>query len=429
MRRWRERASFVASAIFFLAAGLVLAKTGRDALFVQGRGLFDLPKGYIGIAALSGPLAFAVLSLLKACGARAVRILLPLATALSLVAFSAVVRPGGGPLMTFFFMFVPLIWGVIFSVSWLLASDLLDGAGREDTARGYSLIGGAAILGGVAAGGLARLAAAHVEPRAFLWFAALALALGAAIMAVAQRRYPPEMTRAEGEGGENERDSGGRSPLSSHYTRALVAVGMAAALVGVLVEFQFYLAAAVSGGSGRDKAGFFASFYLVLNLAALVVQIWVLPRVLNRVGVGGALLVVPLALVGGAAGLAASASLLVASAVRVTEGGLKSSIHRASWEQAYLCVSPAQRTRTKILVDGMAVRLAEGLAALGLLLWLHLAVADSGLEGTSRLLISTALLLAALVWVVSTRNLARAIRAREAAVAPGALFLGPPPGG
>jgi AAA family ATP:ADP antiporter len=429
MSQWRERSYFVASAIFFLAAAFVLAKTGRDALFVQDRGLFDLPKAYIGIAALSGPLAFAVLFLLKAYGARTVRLLLPVAAALSLVAFSAVVRPGGGALMTFFFMFVPLIWGVIFSASWLLASDLLDGAGRDDTARGFSLIGGAAILGGVVAGGAARLVASHFEPRAFLWFAALGLVLGAGIMAVAQRRYPPEMMPPEPGGGEGESSPGGPSLLASPYTRALAAVGMAGALVGVLVEFQFYLAASVTEGAGRDKAGFFATFYLVLNLAALVVQVFVLPRILNRVGVGGALLVVPFALVGGAAGLAASASLLVASAVRVTEGGLKSSIHRASWEQAYLGVRRTQRARTKVMVDGMATRFAEGLAALGLLLWLHLVVGEAGLKGTSTLLISTALLLAALAWLVSTRSLARAIRASDSKLDPQAPVLAPPPGG
>ncbi len=428
MKGWKTRSHFVAAPIFFLTAAFVFAKTGRDALFVQGRGLFDLPKAYVGIALLSGPLAYTVLSLFKSYGPRAVRILLPLATALSLIAFSTVVRPGGGVLMTLFFMFVPLFWGVIFSVSWLLASDLLDGASRDDTASGFSLVGGAAILGGVAAAALARLAAPHVEPRAFLWFAVFGLAMASAVMAEAQRRYPPQMKPRDApsdQGG----NSGAPSPLASSYTWALVAVGSAAAVVGVLIEFRFYLAASVSEGAGRDKAAFFANYYLALNLVALVVQIWVLPRLLHRIGVGGALLVLPLALVGGVAGLAASASLVVASAVRVTEGGLKSSIHRASWEQAYLAIRRADRAATKVFVDGVALRLAEGLAALALLLWLHYIVADSDVKGVSTLWITALLSLGALAWLASTRKLARKIRARESSLDAEESLKAPLPGG
>ena len=420
---WKPKARAVAAAIFFLAAAFVLAKTGRDALFVQERGLYDLPKAYIGIAILSGPLAFAMLALLKAFGARRVRLILPLATALALIAFSFVVRPGGGALMTFFFMFIPLIWGVVFSVSWLLAADLLDGASREHAAQGFSLVGGGAIFGGVAAGALARFVAPLVEPKAFLWLSALGLAVGAAVMAAAQRRYPPIVARTD----EATTESPSKGLLQSSYTRALLAVGVAAAVVGVFVEFQFYVAASLSERAGREQAAFFASFYLVLNLAAFVVQVWVLPRVLRRVGVGGALLVLPVALVGGAAGLAASASVLAVSVVRVAEGGLKSSIHRASWEQAYLPLAKSERAQTKIYVDGMAMRLAEGLAALMLLAWLYFVVGDSDLRGASALWLTPFLMMGSLAWLASARKLMSELRRRGVEVSRDAH--GPPSGG
>lgn len=408
---WNKRARFVAASIFFLAAAFVFAKTGRDALFVQGRGVFDLPKAYIGIAAVSGPLAFSVLFFLKRYGPRLVRLWLPVFAAITLFALSGFVHSGGGTVMTLFFMFVPLVWGVIFSVSWLLASDLLEGAPPDAAARGFSRIGGAAIVGGVVAAAVASLVAPRMEPAFFLWFAAIGLLIAAGIMATAQRRYPPNIVslqpRPDGDGSTND-----RSILGSRYTRALLTVGMLAALVGVLVEFQFYVAASLAGGAARDKAALFANFYLWLNMAALMAQIWILPRLLRRVGIGGALLVLPMALVGGATGLAASGSLFVASAVRVTEGGLKSSIHRASWEQTFLSLEQHSRTRAKILVDGMAVRFAEGLAALVVLLWLRLVVGDSDLGTHSTAWMTLLLLMGALGWVVATRRLACEIRAR-----------------
>ena len=61
--------------------------------------------------------------------------------------------------------------------------------------------------------------------------------------------------------------------------------------------------------------------------------------------------------------LAASASGLGRTALRVAEGGLKSSIHRSNWEQAYLPVARRLRPVAKIMVDGVGMRVAEGLAA------------------------------------------------------------------
>ena len=420
---WRRRAMFVGAAIFLIAAAFVLAKTARDALFVQGRGLRDLPSAYIGIALLSGPLAWMVLGLLGQVGARTVRLVLPVATAVVLLGLSTVVRPGGGGLMTAFFMFVPLMWGVIFSVSWLLASDLLDGAGDRETARGFATVGASAIGGGVVAGLVGRTAAPYLDSAAFLWASAAALLSAAVVQGVAHRRYPPA---ARGGAGRPSTQPILRTFLASEYARLLLAVGMAAGAVGVLVELQFYLAAATAGGTERQQAALFASFYLALNFTAFVIQIWIMPRVQHRLGIGGSLLVLPVVLVGGALGLAASATLVAASAVRVTEGSLKSSLHRSSWELAYLPLGPAERPAAKVIVDGMGARIAEGVVALAFLMWLRYVVADGDLAEQNAAWIPVLLALAASGWVLSTRRLRRRLQLdRDAAVH---AVPGPPTG-
>ena len=45
-----SRSRHVAVAIFAMTAAFFLTKTGRDALFFQKRGLFDLPIAYMGMA-------------------------------------------------------------------------------------------------------------------------------------------------------------------------------------------------------------------------------------------------------------------------------------------------------------------------------------------------------------------------------------------
>lgn len=315
-------------------------------------------------------------------------------------------------------MFVPLAFSVLFSVTWLLVADLLDGAGRDTLARAYGRVGAASILGGMAGGALARLLAPLLEPRALLWIGAGSLLVAALVIALAQARFPLRRTRAAQET-RSAPDPPVTTPvdvpatlvLGQGYARLLLAVGMLGSLVGVLVEFQLYLSAATAGGDARANAAFFANIYLVVNAAALVVQLWLLPVLQRAIGVHGALHVLPAALLGGAAALLTSTSSMARALLRVTEGGLKASIHRVSWEQAYLPLAEPQRAVAKVLVDGAGARVAEGLAALLLWAWLRLWVGDGPLVGRSVAWLGWLLLLATLAWVALTRVLARGLRA------------------
>jgi ATP/ADP translocase len=133
----------------------------------------------------------------------------------------------------------------------------------------------------------------------------------------------------------------------------------------VLIEFQFYSSAA---GRGSAAAITFADFYLWLNGAALVLQLVVTPVLQRRMGVNGSLFVLPVALVGGTAIALATGSALARAALRIAEGGLKSSVHRSNWEQNYLPVERDNRAPVKLLVDGMASRTGESFAAVLLLI-------------------------------------------------------------
>lgn len=404
---------FVAASIFLVGAAFVLAKTARDTLFIQDEGLRDLPLAYIGIAVFAGPLAAAVLALFRTLGVQVVRLLLPSVTAGILVAFSFVARPGGGLLMTAFFVFVPLVWGVLYSAAWLLAAELLAGASLERATRAFGVVGAAALGGGLMAGVLARLLVLVVEPRAFLWLAAGGLIAAALVLAEAQRRFCGA-SRVHSTAGSLLPPLRIRHLLRHRYVRALLAVGMAMGAVGVMVEFRFYLAAAVAAGSQREKAAFFADFYTVLNLAGLAVQVGVLPMLLRRFGTGAVLSVLPTALVGGAVGLLINGTLPVVVATKMTEAGLKASVHRASWEHAYMALGRSERALAKLMVDGLGTRIAEGLTALGILAWLRVVVSSGDLAAASGTWMTLALLAGTVIWLASTRDLAgQFIRARR----------------
>ena len=150
----------------------------------------------------------------------------------------------------------------------------------------------------------------------------------------------------------------------------LVAISMTGALAGLLIDFQFYAAAASANMGSKGNASFFANFYILLNFSSLLLQLFATPKIQDKVGLRGGLMVLPIALIGGATFVTAAATALSRSVLRVTEGGLRSSVHRSIWEQAFIPLDSAERSSVKIAVDGIAARIAEAMGALGILLWL-----------------------------------------------------------
>ena len=119
-----------------------------------------------------------------------------------------------------------------------------------------------------------------------------------------------------------------------------------------------------------NDAAFFANFYIILNTASLGLQLFVAPRIQSRIGVAGSLLILPASLLGLSGAFGFAGSFLGRSSVKVAEGGLKSAIHRSAWEQAFLPIETDCRGFGKIVVEGLSARMAEGLGAVLLLVWM-----------------------------------------------------------
>ena len=82
-------------------------------------------------------------------------------------------------------------------------------------------------------------------------------------------------------------------------------------------------------------------------------------------------MILPFALVGGASFAGAAATAFSLSVLRVTEGGLRSPVHRSIWEQAFIPVDSSERSVVKIAVDGIGARISEGVAAVALYIWVQ----------------------------------------------------------
>lgn len=407
---FRAAARYPILAIAVSMVAFISIKTGRDAVFFAQGGLRQLPLAYILIAAVAIPGGMLHLAAIECFGARRVRTGSFLVVALLFALFVPFVDREHPGAMLALFSLVPAAFAAVLSGGWLLAGDLLEGAEQETQRSTYSRIGVASMLGGLAGGLVSTALAPFLEPRLLVAFGALMLVLAGAIVSRAHRDHPAvvmpgasDVAQPRGSPGAALRSSAFVGLVKDPYVRGLAAISALAAAAALYIDFQFYATATLNG---HVDAGFFGGFYTVVNAAALALQCLAAPWIQHRYGVRGALMVLPLALLGVVTGtVLISATVLAGSVLRVAEAGLKSSIHRSSWEQVFLPIGGIGRDMAKVLVDGLFGRIAEGVTALALLVWLRNVPelhADLSLSWVSWAIIAVVLL-----WIVTTRSLTK----------------------
>ncbi len=355
-----------------LALGLttlafIVAKTGRDALFFQGSGgLLQLPLIYINIGVASLPLALIFVKAMKVWGARPARIGV-MTLAASVMAMAApFLKPGDNTAMLAMFMFIPAIFGLLFASLWLLASDLFEKIDRSIAARAFSKIGAATLCGGMIGGLISKALAPYLEPKWLILLGAVVILAATGLVLCIHQGFPTNIVGNKDAG----KKIGILAPVFNQYALTLLFISMTGALAGLLIDFQFYAAAASASMGAKGNANFFANFYILLNFSSLLLQLFATPKIQDKIGLRGGLMVLPFALAGGAAFASAAATAFSRSVLRVTEGGLRSSVHRSIWEQAFIPVDSGDRSTVKLVVDGVASRIAEAIGAFVIFIWL-----------------------------------------------------------
>ena len=399
----RRQTLLPALALGLTTSAFIIAKTGRDALFFQGSGgLLQLPLVYINIGAASLPLALVFVKAMKAWGARPARIGILLLASVVMAAVAPFLQPGDNTMLLAIFMFIPAIFGPLFASLWLLATDIFEKTAKSEVARAFSKIGAGTLAGGMLGGLVSKGLAPYLDAKWLVFLSAILIVAVAFLVQHIHKCFPTHILPKN----DREKKAGFLTPLTNNYAVTLLFISMTGALAGVFIDFQFYAAAASANMGSKGNTSFFANFYILLNFSSLLLQLFATPKIQDKVGLRGGLMVLPLALIGGATFVTAAATALSRSVLRVTEGGLRSSVHRSLWEQAFIPVDSAERSAVKIVVDGIAARIAEALGALAILLWLRQAAPDGLLPmPLDTRWMTWATLVTVVVWLVITRQM------------------------
>jgi AAA family ATP:ADP antiporter len=303
---------------------------------------------------------------------------------------------------------------VMLTMVWALTNDLVR---PEQAKRLYGLIGLGGVLGGLVGSTVVRQAVTPLG-RPMLMLLCIAPLVLIALIAFAVNR------RAAGGSGGDDRPlpsapgknvalEGAQLVLRSRYLLGIAGIILIYEIVSNIVDFQLAAAVQLAGLDDLERDRFFALIGQITNVTAIAVQLVVTSWALQRLGVRGALLFLPAAILMGSVGFLAFATLAFAVVMSAADNGLNYSINQSAKEALYVPVTRIEKYKAKAFIDMFVQRTAK-LVAIGVNL---LFAALVGLAGVRWLSLATLGLLVG--WVAIVLRLSREFKRRARAARPG----------
>jgi ATP/ADP translocase/HEAT repeat protein len=273
----------------------------------------------------------------------------------------------------FFNIWVSLFSVMLVSQGWLVAANVFT---PREAKRLYGLLGAGAVIGAAFGGEFTARAVKYIGPRGLLLASAVfvVLAYVAFRFAAAQKGVSLKRVRgAESEDANVEMLGILRSIKTQRHLQVIVAIMILTFIVDVSIEYQFNAFAKLAY-SGHDSTGagltaFLGSFYgIYLNLITIVLQIVFTAFVVQRLGVGGTLQIMPVAI--GVTSIATFffSGVWAAGALRLTEAATRYTLNRTGMELLYLPLPLDLKNRTKAFIDIFVDRFGRGLGGMLLVL-------------------------------------------------------------
>jgi hypothetical protein len=381
--------------LFGILAAHTLLETARDALFLARLPVSQLPWVYMAMAVLAVGVSRSPWP--SARGGRSALSLLLAASAVVTFLFWA-----SGVLDRPWALRALYVWtGLLSTVTtlqfWLVLGDVYT---VSQAKRLYNLVGVGSLLGAVCGAGAARVVADTLSPQHLVPVSAGVLLLTAVGPAFFLRRPGA----ADGPARRRSRDApaslaeGVRLLRGHAYVRGVAGLVLISTVALTLADYVFK--SAVARAVPAERLGsFLATFYMGLNVLALVVQVFVVGWALRALGLQRVLWALPALLFVGGAGVVFGGGLVAALLLKGADGTLRHSLHRTSVELMFVPLPDRARAVAKPLIDVAGQRGGQALASL-------LIVSQAGLgRGDVTLALATAALCVA--WIAWATDLKR----------------------
>lgn len=374
--------------LFAIMLAHALLETARDALFLAKLGADVLALAYLAIAAVA---LVAVLACRRWSRGRHPRRMLLVFLMFATAGTSALAATiAWAPALAFvLYVWTGLVATLVVPMFWLTIDSRL---GIDEAKRSFAAVAAGGGLGALAGSalstGLARFLPAH-------WLlTASAVALVGATFAAAflVPREDAEPVRPP------HKAAPALPPATAHYLRLLLLLAVVSTIALTLGDLMFKRLLAERIATDQ-LALVFGAVYTALNVIGLIVQVAITARLLEKAGVGTALMVLPMIVLASATGFLLTGALVTILVLKLADGGLRYSVHRVVSEILFLPMSPSARDERKPMVDVIGQRGGQALAAFAAMM------IAGGAAGTHALaLLVTAGVVAWLAVIVLTRR-------------------------
>jgi AAA family ATP:ADP antiporter len=362
-----RRVGYMAALLCFLLAANNVIKIVRDSLFLSRFPITQLPYVYL-LAALVAGVLIAVYSRYTA-KLPVARVLLGslLFVVSSVILFWLVFAYySAGWLLYAYYMWSAIVGLVLVAQFWTLANDLFT---PRDGKRLFGVITAGGTLGGFMGGVISNWAVRFLFGTSHLLGLVVALFLGAFAVVYLALGERNKLTRPNYEENEtaDEKAAGASGVVStvmqSRYLKTIAAVIFVSVVVSTLIDYQFKAWAKLTYPSADALAGFFGSYYASLSVVTMVAQLWLTRKLLIGLGLAPSLLVLPASLLAGLLSALAWPGLFTATATRLAETALRTSVNQSSVQILYLPIADSIKKKVKVFTDVTVERLGDAIAA------------------------------------------------------------------
>jgi AAA family ATP:ADP antiporter len=377
-------ALFACGILLVTIAGHTMMETARDTLFLSELPASRLPWAYLCIAALSLVAGGAISRLTRPLprGSALTATLVGVAVVSVVFWWLSVGRP---PEILFtFYVWTGLAASLITLQLWLRAATIFD---VRRAKRVFTLIGAGGLAGATFGAAIASFVLHFTGPRILILVGAMFFA-AAALVSVLWGPPQSSPAPAPAEREDSTLDLLRRDP----YLWRLLVLTIVATVVATGLDYVFK--SVVAASIARPRLGpFLARYNTLVNGGALVFQLFLAPRVIQGVGVIGALVLLPAVIMAGSAAGFVFGGLPWILVAKAADATMRHSLDRAGNEILHLPLGETVREHWKAVTTGLGQRGGQAIASLALLAAVAL--------GASYQVIAGALAVLAAGWVAS----------------------------
>jgi AAA family ATP:ADP antiporter len=401
----------LAATIFTVMTAYYLLKIIREPLILTGGGAEVKSYAAAGQALLLIPVLRAHGAIARRVGRLKLIAAVFLFCAGNLVVFSFLARTST-PLGVAFYLWVGTFNLILVATFWSFANDIYD---PDQGKRLFPIVGLGSSVGALAGAVLASFLLRSLNPPDLMLIAAGLLAGTLALFSwnhTSSRCWPKDGTKLISPsapiGG-----PGGFQLLA--HDRYLLFIGLIAVVANWVTASGEYVldrtlveVVSAHGLSGADVTRFIgrfkADYFGWVNLLAVLSQLFIVSRVLKYLGVGTALLALPLVSMLGAATMVLFPVLGLIRTMKISEKATDYSVQNTAQNALFLIVPRAAKYKAKAVVDSFLYRSGDVCAAGAIFLGSHLGVKARGFAALNVVLCCIWLLV---VWQVRAMNQAR----------------------